>query len=300
METRHLRAFLKIADTGSISRAAESLGLSQPSLSQQLLRLEDEVGVQLFRRTPRGVIVTEAGRVFQEHARQILRAESQALEDVRQLRAGASGQAILAVPPSVARQVGVPLVSLLASESPEITVRLVESFTGNIRGWLERGQVDLGLLHDQGPLRNLSARRLLSEELVLAGPPGTFVEGENVPLDRLRDYPLIAPGPQHGLRQVIEHESARLGAAFRIVQEIDALGQIVALAAAGQGYAILPRAAAEGLAVASICGGAMRRTLCLVRNPAQVLTHASVRVEDALVRVMREAIESGAWAARIE
>ena len=283
METRHLRAFLKIADTGSISRAAESLGLSQPSLSQQLLRLEDEVGVHLFRRTPRGVIVTEGASVH-----------------TSDWPYGASGQAILAVPPSVARQVGVPLVSLLASESPEITVRLVESFTGNIRGWLERGQVDLGLLHDQGPLRNLSARRLLSEELVLAGPPGTFVEGENVPLDRLRDYPLIAPGPQHGLRQVIEHESARLGAAFRIVQEIDALGQIVALAAAGQGYAILPRAAAEGLAVASICGGAMRRTLCLVRNPAQVLTHASVRVEDALVRVMREAIESGAWAARIE
>lgn len=300
METRHLRAFLKIADTGSISRAAESLGLSQPSLSQQLLRLEDEVGVQLFRRTARGVIVTEAGRVFQEHARQILRAESQALEDVRQLRSGASGQAILAVPPSIAAQVGVPLVSLLAAESPEVTVRLVESFTGNIRGWLERGMVDLGVLHEHGPLRNLSVRRLASEELVLAGPPGSLAATSDIPPARLGDYPLIAPGAQHGLRQVIEHEAARLGGTPRIVQEIDALGQIVALVGAGQGYAVLPRAAAAGLDVASIGGGAMRRTLCLVRNPSQVLTHASVRIEDALVRVMRERIESGDWAARME
>lgn len=300
METRHLRAFLKIAETRSISRAAESLGLSQPSLSQQLLRLEDEVGVQLFRRTPRGVIVTEAGRVFQEHARQILRAESQALEDVRQLRGGASGQAILAVPPSLAAQVGVPLVRLLREECPEVTVRLVESFTGNIRGWLERGQVDLGVLHEQGPLRNLTARRLLSEELVLAGPPGAFASGEHVAIARLGEFPLIVPGAQHGLRQVIDHEVSRLGGRMQVAHEIDALGQITALVASGEGFALLPRAATAGLSVASIGGGALRRTLCLVRNPAQVLTHASVRVEDALVRVIGERIESGEWAARIE
>lgn len=69
METWHLKAFLKIAETGSISRASESLGVAQPSLSQQLVRLEEEVGVALFQRTARGVTLTEAGRLFQQHAR---------------------------------------------------------------------------------------------------------------------------------------------------------------------------------------------------------------------------------------
>src|SRR6185437_7647292 len=103
VDTRHLRAFLKIADTSSISRAAESLGISQPTLSQQLLRLEDEVGAGLFRRTARGVTLTDAGRILQEHARQLLRGTEQAIEDVRQFKSDVTGEVILAVPYSISR-----------------------------------------------------------------------------------------------------------------------------------------------------------------------------------------------------
>ena len=98
MDTRYLRSFLRTADLRSISRAAESLGIAQPSLSQQLLRLEDEVGFKLFNRSARGVTITEAGRIFQEHARHILRGIDQALEDVQEVNAAASGQAIIACP----------------------------------------------------------------------------------------------------------------------------------------------------------------------------------------------------------
>src|ERR671912_2845649 len=92
LDTRYLRSFLRTAELGSISRAAVSLGLAQPSLSQQLLRLEDEVGFQLFHRTARGVIITEVGRVFRERARQILFSAEQAIQDARHLKEEASGQ----------------------------------------------------------------------------------------------------------------------------------------------------------------------------------------------------------------
>ena len=69
MDTRYLTSFVKVAETGSISRAAFSLGLSQPSLSQQIMRVEGEVGLPLFRRTTRGVLLTDAGRIFLDHAR---------------------------------------------------------------------------------------------------------------------------------------------------------------------------------------------------------------------------------------
>jgi LysR family transcriptional regulator, nitrogen assimilation regulatory protein len=310
VDTRHLKSFLRIADLRSISRAAESLGIAQPSLSQQLLRLEDEVGFKLFRRTARGVTVTEAGRIFQEHARHILRSTEQALEDVRQLNEAASGQVVFAMPHSISKLIGVALIESVMEHAPQVSVRLVEAFSGNIRGWLDAGKIDLGILHDRGSLRHLAARRLVSEEMFLIGPAGRFGDSaESAPRiapEDLRDYPLIAPGPQHGLRNFLETESSRLGFAYRVSHEIDAVGSIVSLVSRGRGYSILPlpavsdELAAGRLSVARVGDGTMRRTLCLVRNAAQVVTHASIVVEDFTIRIMTDLIEKGQWTAELE
>ena len=82
MDTLQIRNFLMIVECGSITKAADRLGIAQPSLSQQLLRIEDELGVSLFKRTARGVTPTEAGRLFQEHALNILQAMQRAREQV--------------------------------------------------------------------------------------------------------------------------------------------------------------------------------------------------------------------------
>ncbi len=113
METRYLRSFLKIAETGSITRAADSLGISQPSLSQQLLRLEDEVGVSLFSRTARGVTLTEPGRRFLSHARSIIEGVNSACEDIRLSGEDAVGEVILAAPYSISRLAGARISHIL-------------------------------------------------------------------------------------------------------------------------------------------------------------------------------------------
>jgi LysR family nitrogen assimilation transcriptional regulator len=310
MDTRHLRSFLRIAELRSISRAAESLGIAQPSLSQQVLRLEDEVGFKLFRRTPRGVMLTEAGRIFQEHARNILRSIEQAQEDMRQLTVEAAGQVVFAMPPSISKLIGVPLIEAVIAHAPHVSLRLVEAFSGTIFGWLDTAKIDLGILHDRGSLRRLSARRLVSEEMFLIGPAGRFGDSVDdapaIPPQALADLPLIAPGPQHGLRTFLDREAAQLGFTYRISHEIDAVGNIAALVAAGHGFSILPLPAvaediaAGRLSVARIGEGTMRRTLHVVRNPTQVVTHASVVVEDLTVRIMAELIDSGRWQARLE
>ncbi|MFT3965067.1 MAG: LysR family transcriptional regulator [Sphingobium sp.] len=306
MDTRHLRSFLKIAETGSISRAAESLGIAQPSLSQQLLRLEDEVGQTLFRRTARGVSLTEAGRIFEEHARLILRAAQQALEDVRDLNMEVSGEVVLAVPYSISRLAGFALVDAFRRHAPLVSFRLVEALTGQIRGWLDAGKVDLGILHDLGPLRHLSARQLAREELYLVGPPGRFGALDDPPRvdpSLLADLPMILPGPQHGLRQFIEQELGRHGIAIAVTQELDALAHVAPLIEGGHGYSILPLPAvrddlaAGRISIARIGDGAIRRTLCLVRNTGKVVTHASVRCEDLTVRVLTGLIDKHIWVA---
>lgn len=308
MDTRYLKSFLKIAETRSISRAAESLGITQPSLSQQVLRLEDEVGTKLFRRTARGVTLTEAGRIFLEHARHILQRADQAVEDVRQLDALASGQVIFAMPPSVNLVIGAALVEAIAEDAPHVSVRLVDAFTGTIRGWLEQGKIDLGILYDLGPLRHLSGRPLVREELLLCGPPhdasgDTGEPDVGVPLAALAGLPLIAPGPQHGLRQMLEREAAQIGVQLSVVHEIDSLSQILTLVERGHGWAVLPEPVIADMVRAGrtscirVQGQALSRSLTLVRNPNHVVSYASVRVEDLTFQIMHRLIEAGDWPA---
>jgi LysR family nitrogen assimilation transcriptional regulator len=306
VDTQHLKAFLKIAETGSISRAAESLGIAQPSLSQQLLRLEDEVGIRLFDRTARGVTLTEAGKIFLERAHQILQATELAIADAQHLREEARGQVVFAMPPSIARLIGAALVEALAEKAPRVKVRIVEAFHGTIRGWLEAEKIDLGILYDLGPLRHLAARHLASDELVLITPRASEEHRGEVSLAELAGRPLIAPGPQHGLRQVIDREAARAGVALDIVQEIDALDTITELVARGQGIAILPHCSVMdpvrpgALSVTHFASGGLWRGFSLMRNPSHVLTHASVQMESQTRAVIASLVAEGGWPARLQ
>lgn len=301
MDTRQLTCFLRIVETRSISRAAISLGISQPSLSQQLLRLEDELGVKLFKRVARGVTVTEAGRLFEEHARYLLTCSVNAVESLRELTGSAGGQVIFTVPPTLIRLIGVPLFEAFKGRAPGASLRLGEALTANIFSWLEEGKIDLGILYDLGPRPNLSMRRLVSEELFLVGAPGTFADDNSVAPESLNRYDLIVPGLPFALRQLLDREAARFGVALRIAHEMDSFEQIVALVVRGHGHTILPRAAiaeditAGRLDVRGIADGSLQRTLCLARNPARTLTHASVVAENLTVRVILELIDSGLW-----
>jgi LysR family transcriptional regulator, nitrogen assimilation regulatory protein len=309
VDTAHLKAFLRIADTGSISRASDSLGVTQPSLSQLLLRLEEEIGFRLFNRTARGVTLTEAGLVFQERARRLLHDAEQAISDARQLRDEVRGAVMFAMPPSMAQLLGATLVETLAEQAPLIELRIIEAFSGAIRGWIEAEKIDLGLLYDLGPLRHLTLRRLASDELYLAGPPkrfGTRAKPAKLPFAALAGEKLAAPGPQHGLRQLLEREASLAGVTLQIRYEIDSLAVTTDLVAQGACLTVLPHCAlapladAGRLSLARIGGADIRRTLSLVRNPSHVLTHASVRVEATLLRVMAQKIADGSWLGRLE
>lgn len=303
MDTRQLKCFLKIIETGSISRAAISLSISQPSLSQQLLRLEDELEVKLFHRGARGVTITEAGRIFEEHARYMLQSSTQVLENLRGLKASARGEVVLAAPRGVLQRIGVPLFEAAWRDAPEVSMRIGEGITPNIFSWVEEGKIDLGILYDLGPWPNLTIRPLAEEELFLIGPPGSL-SGEhngNIPLASLRNYPLVLPGFPHALRQLLDREAARLGFVLKVAHEVEVLELIGTLVARGHGRSILPWAiiaddvAAGNLEYRRIGNGVLKRKLCLVRNPARTLKHASVVAEDLVTKVMLEMIRSGAW-----
>ncbi|MEJ6011671.1 LysR family transcriptional regulator [Novosphingobium aquae] len=304
METRYLRSFLKIAETGSITRAADSLGISQPSLSQQLLRLEDEAGVALFARTARGVTLTESGRRFLAHARSIIEGVNSALEDARQSGEDAVGEVILAAPYSISRIAGTALFEAMAERAPNVRFRLVEAMTAQIWGWLEEAKVDLGILNYLGPRRKLAFSHLASEELFLVGPPGEFggLDGTVVvDVARLPELPLILPGFPHSLRQLIDQEAAKHRIGLQTYRDMDALAHASGLIAAGHGYSILPLSAvaidvaAGRVSIARIGNASFRRQVSIARNSAVVITHASVICEKVVHDVLGDLKKTGTW-----
>jgi LysR family nitrogen assimilation transcriptional regulator len=306
METRYLRSFLKIAETGSITRAADSLGISQPSLSQQLLRLEDEAGAPLFSRTARGVTLTDSGRLLQDHARRILGAVDRAVDNLRELGDEPVGEVIAAMPHSIAKLAGMPLFETATAQAPHVRLRLVEAMTGSIWGWLEDGKIDLGLLNYLGPRRGLTFREIASEELFLVGPPGqlgSMAKPADVTLADLAGLPLILPGLPHGLRQLIDQEIARHGITVHVWRELDMLAHAGRLIGAGHGYSILPLAivadelVAGQVSLGRLTGCSLRRRLALARNSGEVVTRASVRSEQLIVQVLRDLIARGDWIA---
>lgn len=310
MDGHQLRCFLATAELGSVTRAAGRLDIAQPTLSQILLRLEDELGVRLFERTARGVHLTDAGRIFQEHARIILRDMDRARAEVQRQDTAAPATVAVGLPSSISALVGARLVVAARERLPNVSVHLDEAFSGHIRTWLEEGRIELGVLHHADALHHLSVRRLAVEDCCLVGPPGRFgppdrggVAPDAVSLVGSHPRPLIMPTRGHGLRQLVEREARAQGVELEVEIELDSLNHIRTLVSAGHGYSVLSHSAVQEdlaagrLSAAPLGRPAIRRPIYLVRNPTRAVTRASVRVEDLLVSLLQGAIADGAWLA---
>lgn len=310
MDEHQLRCFLAIAELGSVSRAATQLNVAQPSLSQLLLRLEDELRIKLFVRTSRGVSPTEAGRIFQERARYILKEMQCAREEVHRRDALAHATVEVGLPSSVSMLLGVRLLIAVREQLKNVSARIDEAMSGHIREWLEQGSIELGILHHVDALRHLSVRRVAVEDLFLIGPPGRFgppdhqgVGSGQLPLPASDVRPLILPSRQHGLRQFIDREAQAQEVEMEVEIELDSLAHIKTLVSLGHGYSILSHAAVQTdlaagrLSAVRLARPALKRTLYLVRNPARIVTHASVKVEDLMVSMMAGMVADGTWLA---
>ena len=130
MELRQLRYFVAIVDHGSLSRAALVLHVAQPALTQQLRQLEEELGVQLLHRSAQGVLSTDAGKVFYEHAQAILKQVADAQAAVVQSAERPSGSVTLGLPHSISGALALPLLTAIRQRYPEITLQLTEEITG--------------------------------------------------------------------------------------------------------------------------------------------------------------------------
>jgi DNA-binding transcriptional LysR family regulator len=144
-ELRHLRAFVAVAEELHFSRAARRLNLVQQALSTQIRQLEDELGVQLLRRTTRNVELTEAGRELLPHARAILDAVSTAFERTRRTAAGESGLLAISFTPTLVDETLPLLVAELHRRYPDVTLQMCEMWQAEAVESVKAGRFDVGL-----------------------------------------------------------------------------------------------------------------------------------------------------------
>ncbi len=235
MELADLRYFVSIAETGSFTKSALQNNIAQSALSRRVRDIETELGVQLFYRNGRGVLLTEVGETFLARARGIL-ADMESLRQEMGRTAGVlEGTVTLAVPPSVGLILLAPLLSQIVSDHPRIRMRVLEGFSGHVAEWLANGKVDLAVLYKIRSSALLDSEHLLFEDMYLMSSPGLprLGAGDSIALSDLRGVEMALPGQPHGLRMLVDEACARAGVVLTVAMELDTLPTICDLVAAG-------------------------------------------------------------------
>ena len=272
MDLRQLKYFVRIVELGGLSAAAQSLHVAQPSLSQHVANLEAELGLPLLERGARGARPTPAGRRLYEQAKALLRQAGDIPALVRQEGGDVAGHVRLGLPASTSRRVAVPLLRALREAHPGVTLEIVEGSTAYIAEMLQRHLLDLGVAVHPGDDARLDVHPLVTEELMLVGPPGEVPPGP-VEVAELAALPLLLPAFPNAIRVRIEQLCNAAGLRYRLVAESAAAQVMVATAQAGIAWTILPWSAFEhedpaSLSWRPIAGRAFTRTLAVCGSRA--------------------------------
>jgi LysR family nitrogen assimilation transcriptional regulator len=243
MDLKQLEYFVRVAELGSFTRAAIELDVAQPALSRQVRLLEVELRQALLVRNGRGAVPTEAGKLLLDHGRGILYQVQRAREDLGRLRGGLSGHVAVGLPSSVARVLTVPLMRAFREALPEARLSISEGLSGGLQEALVSGRLDIVVLYNAQPSRELDLIALLEEELLLvrARPPGLHEDPPPGPLS-LQDVarlPLVIPTRPNAIRMYVESEMAAIGCRPEVALEIDGVSAILDLVRDGAGCAIL-------------------------------------------------------------
>jgi LysR family transcriptional regulator, nitrogen assimilation regulatory protein len=295
MNLVQLETFVRVAELGSFSKAALVLDTVQPALSRQVRQLETDLRVTLLERTGRGVVLTEAGKRLFEHSVGILQLVARAREAVESSRDEPAGRIVVGLPPSIGRDLTLPLVETFEREWPKARLAIVEGLSAHIAEWIATGRVDIGLLHNPEPQAAIETEPVHSEVLCLVSlapegrAPASPLEPP-LPLTELPHYPLVIPERSHAIRRTLEAQAALAGFKLNVAWEISSVPAILALVRGGRGHAVLTRGAVAaeegaGVLVARPLGEPpLMNTLCIATSA----TKRGTPLQRHVVRRLRE------------
>jgi LysR family hydrogen peroxide-inducible transcriptional activator len=281
MEIHQLRYFVAVAGEANFSRAAQKVHVAQPSLSQQIQKLEAELGQPLFDRLPRTVLLTDAGKRFREFAQRILANVADAQRCVDECKGQAVGRLVIGAIPTIAPYLLPRLLLHFQQKHPKVTVEVVEDVTENLERHMDDGEVDLALL-STCESQDLARETLGEEPLLLAVPTGhRLTKRERVTWRDLKHERFLALHRAHCLSRQVEELCSAQGQRPELAARGAQLITIVRMVRAGLGLSLVPQMMADdegnqGCIFLPFVAPAPTRPLNIVRNPMRFQSKAAL------------------------
>lgn len=241
---RQLQAFVLTAEMASFTRAAQEIHLSQPALSYLIRKLEGELGIELFARNTRKVMLTEAGDLFLGHARRILADMQMALHDTQNVRQLAQGHLTLAGLPSVASSLLPRTIAAFRKRYPKVTLDLRDGLASQVSDWVRKGDVDMGLASPLREDRELDFQPLFRDDLILMTPPRVVRVSES-PWYGLDGMPYIAMTPGSSVRRYADLAMRHARIDVAPTWELSFMSSAIAMVRAKLGFALLPASSVD-------------------------------------------------------
>ena len=247
VELRHLRYFLAVAEAGSFSRAADRLGISQPSVSQQMRDLEAGLRVSLFQRRGKRILLTSAGLIFQEHARVILRQLENFLQELSSEPGQLRGALHVGVVPILNVALMPDLLGLFAAKHPGINLTVDEISSTEIETALEEGRMDVGLGFLTRHSPNLRYERLCTDEFALiVSEAHPWWRRRVVQFSELHQQRLLQLSDTFVMRRMTDQICLRHQVRPRTVAELNAIETLLRSLAPLKAAALMPKIALRG------------------------------------------------------
>jgi LysR family hydrogen peroxide-inducible transcriptional activator len=246
MEVHQLRYFCAVAETGSFTRAAEREQVAQPSLSQQIMKLEEELGVRLFDRLGRSVRLTDLGQIFLPRARAILLELKAAKEEVAERQSTVSGPVCVGVIPTIAPYFMPTRLTLFSRKYPQACVTVVEDITVRLLDQLRAGLIDMAVLALPARGHDLESFALRTERLYAILPRDhRLSKKRSLQLKELRGEPFLLLRDDHCFRETAIEVCKRARVHPQVIFESGQFSSIVGMVGAGLGISLMPEMALE-------------------------------------------------------
>jgi LysR family transcriptional regulator, hydrogen peroxide-inducible genes activator len=288
MQIHQLRYFCAIARTGNFTRAAQHEHIAQPSLSQQIRKLEDELGTRLFDRLGRSVRLTQIGEAFLPRAEAILRQVGAAKLEIQEMAGTEQGKLVIGAIPTIAPYFLPSRLATFAQQFPRVQVSIVEEITSELLNRIQAGIVDLALLALPVPASHCLAHELFRERLYVVVPQDHRLASlQHVHLKQIENDPFLLLKEGHCFRENTLSACGRARLQPNVVFESGQFTTILAMVAAGTGVSVVPEMAVEERAGCRFLPladeGAYRRV-----GIVQLKQHFRSRVHRAFLEHLRE------------
>ncbi|MDF3074512.1 MAG: transcriptional regulator LysR family [Alphaproteobacteria bacterium] len=283
-----LETFIAVSELGSFRRAAEKLGISQPSVTSRVQRLENVLGVKLLNRTTRRVTTTEAGerlRLRAEHTVTELRSLVQEFRNEATLQ---RGRVAIAAAPSVAASVLPPIIRQFSQANPGVAITLTDEFVGTVLHYVSNATADLAVVPFSGKSAEYDFEPLFDDEFLVVAPRNHPIAlKEVVEFEQVSRYPLLMLPKESAIWYTVRDEFERRGLKFQPAFQAYNLFTLVGLVEAGLGLSLLPQIIVPRLNLNTVTtvrvSGGIRRHIGIVTLRGRALPPAV----NAFIRSLR-------------